>query len=327
MDSRHLTDAIVRQTTLLIAQLATSGGVRAPLAHIADEIFLELAGEIESQGVSRNVVADMFGLALRTYQKKVNRVRESVTQKEETLWESILGFVRHQGGATRKQVLAKFSRDDERHVVAVLGDLVASGLLYGTGRGKHAAYGPVPERELRALAEEQGAEATAHMLWLEIAERPNITRVALGERFGNRGGVVDDALSSLLSDGRIQSSSGGGEVRYRTARVFIPADSEAGWEAAVSDHFRAVCTAIASKLRLGGQKNDTIGGSTLRFEVGSGHPNEAEVLGLLSRFRGQAFELWARVAAYNQEHPTPLDERRQVVVYFGQNVIDPTSDE
>ena len=65
VETRHLIDAIVQQTTLLIAQLATSAGIRAPLAHIADQVFLDLANEIEQQGVSRKVVADMFGLALR----------------------------------------------------------------------------------------------------------------------------------------------------------------------------------------------------------------------------------------------------------------------
>jgi hypothetical protein len=40
-------DAIVRQTTVLIAQLATSAGIRAPLAHIAGETFLSLTRELE----------------------------------------------------------------------------------------------------------------------------------------------------------------------------------------------------------------------------------------------------------------------------------------
>jgi hypothetical protein len=52
MDTRHLIDAVVRQTTVLIAQLSTSAGIRAPLAHIADQIFLDLARQIEAQGVS-----------------------------------------------------------------------------------------------------------------------------------------------------------------------------------------------------------------------------------------------------------------------------------
>jgi hypothetical protein len=64
MDLKLLIDGIVRQTTVLIAQISTSSGVRSPLAHLADQVFLELASEIESQGVKRRVAADMFGLAL-----------------------------------------------------------------------------------------------------------------------------------------------------------------------------------------------------------------------------------------------------------------------
>src|SRR6185436_4601228 len=108
METRLLVDAIVQQTTLLIAQLGTRAGLRAPLAHIADQVFLELANEIEAQGVSRNVAADMFGLALRSYQKKVTRLRASVTRDEQTLWQSVLQLVTERSGATREQVLAAF---------------------------------------------------------------------------------------------------------------------------------------------------------------------------------------------------------------------------
>lgn len=226
-------------------------------------------------------------------------------------------------------MLEEFARDDERHVVSVLGDLVTSGLLFGTGRGKHAAYGPVPERELRALAEEQSVEAMAHMLWLEIADHPNVTRAQLIERFGSRSKTVDAALESLLSDWRIQKEADAYPPRFSTTKVLIPVSSEAGWEAAVFDHFRAVCAAIVSKLRLppGSARRDKVGGSTLRFEIRRGHPNEQEVLGLLARVREEAFEVWSRVSAYNQEHPIPPDDRTQVVVYFGQNIVPSASEE
>ena len=79
MNVRLLVDGIVRQTTILIAQLSTTAGVRAPLAHVADQVFLDLAREIEGQGVSRKVVADMFGLAIRSYQKKVRRLTAGST--------------------------------------------------------------------------------------------------------------------------------------------------------------------------------------------------------------------------------------------------------
>jgi len=45
-----LIDSIVRQTTILIAQLATAGGARAPLAHIANQVFLDLVRELDEQG-------------------------------------------------------------------------------------------------------------------------------------------------------------------------------------------------------------------------------------------------------------------------------------
>ena len=73
MNVQLLIDAIVRETTVLIAQLATSGGLRAPLAHVAGQVFAELAAELEREGVPKKVSADMFGLALRTYQRRTQR--------------------------------------------------------------------------------------------------------------------------------------------------------------------------------------------------------------------------------------------------------------
>ena len=93
MNIKLMVDAIVQQTTLLIAQLSTNAGVRAPLAHFADQVFLSLSREIEAQGVKRKVVADMFGMALRGYQKKTQRAAASASQQGKTLLEAILEFV------------------------------------------------------------------------------------------------------------------------------------------------------------------------------------------------------------------------------------------
>ncbi|HXS18712.1 MAG TPA: hypothetical protein VN764_16050, partial [Polyangiaceae bacterium] len=62
MNSRLLIDAIVRQSMVLIAQLSTVDGVRSPLSHIADEVFVNLVRELESQGLGKKIIADMFGL-------------------------------------------------------------------------------------------------------------------------------------------------------------------------------------------------------------------------------------------------------------------------
>jgi hypothetical protein len=84
-----LIDDIVRQTTLLIAQLSTAAGLRAPLARIADQVFLELGRELEAQGVAQKVAADMFGLALRSYQLKLKRLGESADTAHVSLWQDI----------------------------------------------------------------------------------------------------------------------------------------------------------------------------------------------------------------------------------------------
>ena len=94
MKAHFLIDAIVRQTTVLIAQLATAGGVRAPLAHVANQVFLDLAKELEAQGVSRKVGADMFGMALRAYTRKVRRLAQCATDQNRSLWEAVYDFVR-----------------------------------------------------------------------------------------------------------------------------------------------------------------------------------------------------------------------------------------
>ncbi len=122
MNVRLLIDSIVRQTTVLIAQLATSGGVRAPLAHIANQVFLELARELDAQGVRRKVSADMFGMAIRAYHRKLQRLAESYTDRGRSLWEAMVEFIESREMVTREEVFRRFKRDDETVVRSVLPD-------------------------------------------------------------------------------------------------------------------------------------------------------------------------------------------------------------
>lgn len=133
-----LIHSIVRQTTILIAQLATSGGTRAPLAQVADQVFLDLVRELERQGVSRRVSADMFGLGLRTYQRKIQRLGESRTDRGRSLWEAVLEFIQEGEGVTRSEVLRRFRHDDEGSLKGVLRDLTESGLVFTAGSGRGA---------------------------------------------------------------------------------------------------------------------------------------------------------------------------------------------
>jgi hypothetical protein len=130
-----LIDSIVRQVTVLLAQLGTAGGLRAPMAHLANQVFLHLAEEIEAQGVSRKVSADMFGMALRAYIRKVGRLREGHSAPGVTLWQAVLEFIREQGLVLRSRVLQRFERDPETVLASVLHDLCESGLVFVIGLG------------------------------------------------------------------------------------------------------------------------------------------------------------------------------------------------
>ncbi len=140
MNVNLLVDGVVRQTTLLIAQLATAGGLRAPLAHVANQVFVELASELERQGLSNKVTADMFGITLRTYQRRMRRLRESATERGRTLWEAVHDYLQKRSVVTRRELLRRFHRDEEESVRGILRDLVESGLVFRSGTDPDAVY-------------------------------------------------------------------------------------------------------------------------------------------------------------------------------------------
>jgi hypothetical protein len=328
MNSKLLIDAIVRQTTVLIAQLSTAAGIRAPLAQLADQVFLNLANEIEAQGVGRKVVADMFGLALRSYQKKVQRLTESATASERTLWEAVLDFLQDRGAACRKEIFERFIQDDERHVAAVLNDLVTSRLVVTKGRGDSATFKTTTKAYQKRVIKQENTESLAAMIWLALSRKPK-TVAQIKASFPIEEGAVEQAVKMLIDDGRVTIDYNTRPPVLTTQTVVIPVGTEQGWEVAVSDHFRAVATAIASKVRRGtpySSQADIVGGATLSFDVYAGHPYEAEVYGLLTQVRADINTLWSKVANYNRRHSVTDRERHKVVFYFGQNVEDLDTD-
>ncbi|HEX4336350.1 MAG TPA: hypothetical protein VH062_10585 [Polyangiaceae bacterium] len=317
MNVRLLIDGIMRQTTVLIAQLSTASGVRAPLAHVADQVFLDLAREIEAQGVGRKVVADMFGMALRAYQKKVQRLEESATDRGTTLWQGVLEFIRA-GSQPREAILQRFYKDGERDVGAVLSDLVNNGFVYVTGRGETSRYGLSSDADLHAMAVDKGLRSIANIAWLRVFLGTERTVEALATYLDADVSVVENAVKSLMDDGRLRL----GEDGLLVARnVVIPVGASDGWEAAVLDHYRAVATAIAQKAAGAptSATNDEVGGTTLSFSVYPGHPFEEEVRSLLRTVRASVHDLWTKASDYNQAHEVPENAAR-VLFYCGQLV-------
>jgi hypothetical protein len=323
MNVQLLIDAIVRQTTVLIAELATSGGLRAPLAHVANQVFLDLASELERQGVSRKVSADMFGLALRGYQRKIQRLTESSTARGHSLWEAVLEFVSGKQFATRTQILMRFSRDDEGLVRGVLHDLTESGLLFCSGAGAGAGYRATTIDELGEIRAELGAEGLDEIVWLLVFREGPFTTTALQQRMNLTPEVSARVVQRLLESGRLRENVTDGEASYSSAEFYIPLGASVGWTAAVLDHFQAVARTISAKLRSGssGQAADVTGGSTYTFVVWPGHPQEAEVRDELRRYREWASRMRATIDSYNREHGIP-EHHFEVTSYAGQCVLE-----
>lgn len=323
VNTKLLIDNVVRQTTILIAQLATSGGVRAPLAHIANQVFLELAKELESQGISKQVTADMFGMALRSYRRRVQRLDASATDRDRSLWEAVLGYLSKSQVVTRKEVLKRFFRDDENQVKSVLVDLCDSGLVFRLGSGANTAYRAATNEEITQLSE--GSDAADELVWLVVYREGPVSVADLAKHLCMTREQLEPCLERLSSDERVHQSRDG---RYRSTNAVMPMGSGAGWEAAMFDHFQAVVNTLCARLQAMDEATSSSerGGSTYGFNVWPGHPHEAEVRGALAEFRAKYTELRERVQRYNSEHTLP-NKYTEVVIYGGQHLTDQETDD
>jgi len=320
VDVTLLIDNIVRQTTVLVAQLATAAGGRAPLAHVAGQVFVELVRELKNQGVGNKVIADMFGLTLRTYHDRVRRTSESVTERGTSLWEAVLGFVRGRGTVTRGELLRRFRADDDASVRGVLTDLVESGLVFKSGRMDHTTYRAATETETEAMVAASAVDGLEGMLWVWLHQSGPASTDEICAALGLPRDRVERALQSLVGGGKVDADADG--VRYRADRCLIPYGDEFGWEAALFDHFQAVVTAIGSKVTRGRNRsaaNEHSGGSTYHFDLWKGHPAERRVLALLESVRRQASALRTEVESVSAGDAAA--ERYRVVFYTGQNVM------
>lgn len=324
MNINLLIDAVVRQTTVLIAQLATAAGARASLAQTANQVFLNLVRELKDQGLTNSLIADMFGLSLRTYHNKMRRLSESSTDRGRSLWDAVLSYLRERKLVRRAEVLERFSRDDEVSVCSVLADLVDTGLILQGGKGDHLLYRAVEEEDGAVVDPSSRQQAIASLVWITVARHHRVSRGRLREALSLDDPTLDAAIGALTADGRVAALQAEGGIEYQSNECVIPMGDSIGWEASVFDHYQALVTAICTKLRRGTLRavpGEALGGSTYGFEVWPEHPLHDEVLGFLQATRERASSLRARVDEHNARSGVP-EESFRVLAYVGQTVIE-----
>jgi hypothetical protein len=325
MNINLLIDAIVRQTTILIAHLATAAGARATLTDTANQVFRDLIHELKEQGLGNKVIADMFGLTLRTYYYKVSRLSESHTEKGRSIWEAVLRYVQDKKTVLRNDILSHFRYDDPATVKSVLKELVDTGLVFSTGRGNHTVYRAASNEEMKMGDRDDSEKSIANLLWVAVDHHGPINRKALREIVPASDRALDAALEELVSERRVTRSDDP-EPEYTSEHCLIPYDDPTGWEAAIFDHYQAMVIAICAKLRSGqtyAKQNDWIGGSTYEFSVWKGHPLLPKATGFLQHTRQRAVALREEIDAYNKQHKIPVDSSCRVLAYVGQTVIGP----
>ena len=140
-------------------------------------------------------------------------------------------------------------------------------------------------------------------------------------------GVAKDeavsALARLIAAGRVEQALVQDRTVFSSPTFYIGQGTNEGWEAAMYDHYHAVVRTLCNRLEpleVREPFKESIGGSTYTYDVGPGHPLEAEVLSLLARLRAECRDLRARVSAYNTQHGRS-PEGENVVVYVGQSVL------
>lgn len=148
--------------------------------------------------------------------------------RDRTLWEAVCEFVSDEGSAGRKRIGERFRHDSGEHVAAVLSDLVGSGLLYASGRGRDAFYRAVTAAERREAEREAGSEGLAALVWLAVYRRRATSMTGLRGALNTGDAQLRQAVEQLVADGRLERAGSGDDAELSTQRRYRSVPRAAG---------------------------------------------------------------------------------------------------
>lgn len=324
MNIAVLIDAIVRQTSVLVAQLAVAGG-RPSLAHTSNQIFIDVVRELKQQGVGNKVIADMFGMALRTYHDRVKRLEQEARYGGCSLWEAVLSYVADTGTVSQADVLARFRNEDALTLRGVIKDLVDSGRVLRTGRGNAVFFRCAdanPPDLTSGLAVHPNDRRVANLVWVAVSRLGECTFARVCEQVPSHEAELHRALALLVSENKLRAIVDETGTRYAASECVIGSKDPFGWEAAMYDHYQAMVQALCARLTRGEAEASESrgGGSTYTYVISQEHPLHDEVMGFLNDVRRQAEELRKRVTDHNRMHPESIQNNPlRVTTYVGQS--------
>jgi hypothetical protein len=110
----------------------------------------------------------------------VQRLGEEIAPGQ-SLFQAILLYLEESGSVSRQKLIERFASKDEVVVMAVVNDLVSSGLVYRSGRGPRSVVGLVPDADLDRLARSDEGGALEDFVWLAVFKEPGMPSSQMDE--------------------------------------------------------------------------------------------------------------------------------------------------
>ncbi len=273
------------------------------------------------------MIAESLGLTISGFYKKVRELREVYEEDASgsrraapSVIEAVYGHISEHATAIEPisyaEVRARFRLTPKERLNAVLRYLVQFNLLSASGHGERRQFRTVPQRA--------SDEATYHDLMVTLYREGPLTIEQMMAALQLPPAVCEGHLQTMREAGCLEETiAADGTRRFRATRYHVPVDTPDGFEAALFDHFSAVCRAMCQKVRLArysARSHERIGGATYAFDVPAGSPEYEEISRFLTDTRGRLEGWLDAVRKYDDDDDESGSSRVRITVYAGQMI-------
>ncbi|MFN3200585.1 MAG: helix-turn-helix domain-containing protein [Bradymonadia bacterium] len=312
MIQKVLIEQIIHSTAVLLAEVSTMNGARTPLSDIFDLLFMDISAHLEQKGITRKVIADMFGMSTRTFQRRVHRIRE-FKPDEKTIWMSVIGYIHHSEGCGRQEIIDNFLQYDEGQIISILNDLIANNVIAKTDKGytetsKTSSF-------FHTLCEEESL-----LVWAHVYRHGPMKTSEISEDLHLPIELAEQIIASLVEQNKASYLEA--QDAYTCRECYIPVGSVEGFYASMFEHYGTVIRTMITRLHNISSKptDQSTGMSTISFNVFEGHVHYEDVTGILADFREQVNRVWYAVLEENKRKNLPREGVQKVEFYMGQNI-------
>jgi hypothetical protein len=296
VDATLLITIVVRKSADLVATVATQGGSRHSLAEVPNRFHEALAEALDARNVPRKVAAEMFGVGLRTHQRRLKQAHEAPVTKRETLSARVYRLVSVAGESTKLDIELAF-QDVPAHLLAsALRDLQKNDLLLRTQHGAEVRFATTGRSGVLQDADE--FHVLQHFLSALVHRLGPVRSRDLCPLVDEPLELVESALQTLEHDGFLASEGPQTARQWVSRNKAMPRKAGPRRLATLGDHFVAVLTNLMGAV----EENDpetmdtspSSAGTSVAIEVPEGHALVGELHEAFRVFRTTVADIQKR---------------------------------